>query len=185
MRDEVCDFCGGTAPAWNYPIASVAFIRTTPDGTSVTRRYKGGHWSACDLCSTLIEHDDYDALARQVLVVQLVRPPGRLKAQALATVKAHHAHFRANRAGPRSAVSTGARESRPATRRPRSRSSRTSSDVSAGTVPTRPRYSGETVWGSATGFMHGCRSTRAIRLASRHSSRRRFIATSSPGPLSK
>jgi hypothetical protein len=82
MNNQMGELCGGAPPTWSSPISAVDFIRTTPDGTSESHRSKGGAWGACELCSTLIEQD--------------------------ATVKAPHAHFRANRAGPRSAVSTSA-----------------------------------------------------------------------------
>lgn len=107
---QACDFCGAPHPTWDYPTSAFEFTSTLPDGRKVIHHSPGGGWGACDACSACIELDDYEALAQRSVGMQMVRnlPPHlrrpRVEARVLAHTKAHYAHFRIHRTGPRVAA---------------------------------------------------------------------------------
>jgi len=105
-EQEVCDFCGAPNPTWDYPAADFDFTTPLVDGGKVVQRSTGS-WGACEACSACIERDDYEALAQRSGAMQMFRNlpaevrTAKVEARMLANTKAHYAHFRVNRTGPR------------------------------------------------------------------------------------
>ena len=90
---EVCDFCTGPDPTWEYPCQD---FQSSPFATSL------GSWAACEACALLIEAGDWDELRDRALAgapkIPSIAPDDPRSLTIMAEI---HQEFRANRNGER------------------------------------------------------------------------------------
>jgi hypothetical protein len=101
---SICDFCGSEKIRWAYPADDFmmgAIAAVGPNGEMLELQPMGssGPWAACEKCSELIEHNDYEALKRHAIEVNVRAGVDiNLSRVLLANL---HGGFRAHRTGPR------------------------------------------------------------------------------------
>lgn len=89
----VCDFCGAKHPRFTYPCETFTISEAIPTDVGMGMI---ADWAACYICHALIEHDEWDILARR----SADQAPAEMHIAVQLAVRYLHQQFRAHRTGP-------------------------------------------------------------------------------------